>query len=91
MEVIVGERSVFRARWAVHAFKDGHILPLTPKYFDFQDSKMQLLEMVRARIDSDPAFAVRFYGHLLIPVNVNDCIIVNTIPKPQPALAEVSR
>lgn len=79
--VRVGERSVFRERWVIHAFRRGQILPLTPRYFPIYDSKMELLEAVRERIETDAVFATRWHGWMLIPVDFNQCIIVKTLPQ----------
>lgn len=69
-------------KWVLHAVKEGEIVQLYPTA-DFPEafgSKLQLLDVLRRKLDTDRKFCVRYYGYVLIPLDINDGVVVNTVP-----------
>jgi hypothetical protein len=69
-------------RWVLHAIKEGEIVALYPTR-DFPEtyqSKLELLDTLRKKLDADRRFAMRWYGYVLLPLDISDGVVVNTIP-----------
>lgn len=62
--------------------KDGKVEILHPsRHFpEAYGSMLQLLDVLRRKLDSDREFALRWYGYVLLPVNIGDGVVVNSVP-----------